>query len=111
MVADDHVIDDWVCLSPTPGHTPGHVCVHVQSGNDRAVMSGDLMHHPLQCAEPDWNSCFCVDPIQSAATRREFLATHAETPTLVMPAHFPTPGAGRVVEMGETWRFDFDEER
>ena len=110
MVDGDHVIDDWVRLSPTPGHTPGHVCVHVESGGAQAVMSGDLMHHPLQCAEPDWSSCFCVDPAASAATRREFLATHAETPTLVMPAHFPSPGAGRIIEAGDTWRFKFSDE-
>ena len=110
MVDGDHVIDDWVRLSPTPGHTPGHVCVHVECGGAQAVMSGDLMHHALQCAEPDWSSCFCVDPAASAATRREFLATHAETPTLVMPAHFPSPGAGRIIEAGDTWRFKFSDE-
>jgi hypothetical protein len=73
-------------------------------------MSGDLMHHPLQCAEPDWNSCFCVDPVTSATTRREFLATHAETPTLVMPAHFPNSGAGRIIEADEGWQFKFSDE-
>ena len=109
MVDGDHTIDDWVHLSPTPGHTPGHVCVHIEAGGKHAVMSGDLMHHALQCAEPDWSSCFCVDPAASTATRREFLATHAGTSTLVMPAHFPTPGAGRIIEAGDTWRFKFDD--
>lgn len=110
LVEGTHVIDDWVRLAPSPGHTPGHVCVEIQSGHSRAVMSGDLMHHPIQCAEPDWSSCFCVDPAASAATRREFLATHAGTPTLVMPAHFPTPGAGKIIEAGKAWRFRFDGE-
>ena len=109
MVDGDHTIDDWVHLSPTPGHTPGHVCVHIEAGGKNAVMSGDLMHHALQCAEPDWSSCFCVDPAASTATRREFLATHAGTSTLVMPAHFPAPGAGRIIEAGDTWRFKFDD--
>ena len=110
LVKGTHEIDDWVKLAPSPGHTPGHICVEIRSGNARAVMSGDLMHHPVQCAQPDWSSCFCVDPAASAATRREFLATHAETPTLVMPAHFPTPGAGLIVETGDAWRFRFDDE-
>ena len=73
MVEDDHVIDDWVRLVPSPGHTPGHVCVQVGRNAADAVMSGDLMHHPLQCAEPHLNSCFCVNPAQSAETRRTFL--------------------------------------
>ena len=45
---------------------------------------------------------FLRDPSQSAATRREFLEKHAGTSTLIMPAHFPTPGAGRVVEAGDS---------
>ncbi len=109
-VAGDHAIDDWVRLVPTPGHTPGHVCVEVTSGDDRAVLSGDLMHHPVQCAEPDWSSCFCVDAGHARRTRRAFLAQHAESGALILPAHFPTPTAGRVTAAGEAWRFVFDGE-
>ena len=110
LVDSDHTIDDWVHLEPSPGHTPGHLCIQIASGQSHAVMSGDLMHHPVQCAEPDWNSCFCVDPAASAATRRAFLETHSGTPTLVMPAHFPTPGAGRIIEAQGAWRFLFSDE-
>ena len=46
----------------------------------------------------------------TASTRRAFLETHADTPTLVMPAHFPTPGAGRIVGAGDAWRFRFSDE-
>jgi glyoxylase-like metal-dependent hydrolase (beta-lactamase superfamily II) len=104
----DYQIDDGVWLEPTPGHTPGHVCVHVSSGGRDAVLSGDLMHHVLQCAEPDLSSCFCVDPSQSRRTRRSFLETYADTGTLVMPAHFPTPSAGRVVGGDRGFGFAFD---
>jgi glyoxylase-like metal-dependent hydrolase (beta-lactamase superfamily II) len=109
LVDGDYQIDEWVKLLPSPGHTPGHVCVHVSSGQENAIMSGDLMHHPVQCAEPEWNSCFCVDQTASAATRREFLESYAETPTIVMPAHFPTPSAGFIARLGNTWQFLFDE--
>ena len=101
-------IDDWVQLEPSTGHTPGHICIHISSGQSHAVMSGDLMHHPLQCAEPDWSSCFCVDPSLSAITLRNFLESYADTSTLVMPAHFPTPGAGQIISFDDTWRFNFD---
>ena len=108
IVENNHVIDDWVRLVPSPGHTPGHVNVHIGKTNPEAIMTGDLMHHPLQCAEPHWNSCFCVHPAQSAETRRTFLETHSGSPVLVMPAHFPTPGAGRILEAETNWRFAFD---
>ena len=103
-----HEIDPWVRLEPSPGHTPGHVCVDVRGGGMQAVMSGDLMHHPLQCAEPGLSSCFCVDAERSRATRRRFLERHAETGALVLPAHFPTPAAGRVARAGAAFRFAFD---
>ena len=109
-VEGDHAIDDWVRLVPTPGHTPGHVCVEVASRGVHAVLSGDLMHHPVQCAEPDWSSCFCVDAEHSRRTRRAFLAEHAESGALILPAHFPTPAAGRVLAAGDGWRFRFDSE-
>ena len=109
LVAGDYAIDDWVRLEPSYGHTPGHVCVRVADGGRLAVMSGDLMHHALQCAEPDWSSCFCVDPAQSRQTRREFLDRHAETDTLIMPAHFVTPGVGRIVRRRDSFQFAFNE--
>jgi glyoxylase-like metal-dependent hydrolase (beta-lactamase superfamily II) len=108
FVGLDHVIDDWVRIEPSTGHTPGHVNVRVRSGEASAVMCGDICHTALQVAEPDINSCFCIEPEKSRRTRHEFLAQHADTPVLVMPSHFPTPTAGWVRKHGPTYRFQFD---
>jgi glyoxylase-like metal-dependent hydrolase (beta-lactamase superfamily II) len=108
FVAMDHVIDEQVRLEPSPGHTPGHVCVRIRSGAAEAVMSGDIMHTALQCAEPDLNSCFCVDPEHARRTRRAFLERHADTSVLVLPAHFPTPMAGWIRSDADSFRFKFD---
>ncbi|MEE2655161.1 MAG: MBL fold metallo-hydrolase [Pseudomonadota bacterium] len=109
LIDDCYQIDEWVDIEPSPGHTPGHVSVNITSGSSLAVMSGDIMHHPLQCVEPNWNSCFCVDPALSINTRKNFLSTHNETQALVMPAHFPTPGAGHITEFGNTYKFQFSD--
>jgi glyoxylase-like metal-dependent hydrolase (beta-lactamase superfamily II) len=109
FVEADRVLDEGVTLEPTHGHTPGHVAVRVRGGGREAVMSGDLMHTAVQCAQPDWSSCFCVDPEASRVTRRAFLDRHADTDTLVLPAHFPAPGGGRVVRSGSAYRFVFDD--
>ncbi len=106
-VESGYVFNDEVWLDPTPGHTPGHVCVHVRSKGRECVMSGDLMHHAVQCAEPDWSSCFCVDPEHSRRTRREFLQRYEGTPVLILPAHFPTPTAGTIERREGAWRFRF----
>jgi len=104
LVEGDHAIDDQVWLEPTPGHTPGHVCVHVKGGGKEAIMTGDMMHHPVQTAEPQWSSGFCTDPKQSAATRRAFLERNADNGKVILAAHFATPTAGYIVPSGKTWR-------
>jgi glyoxylase-like metal-dependent hydrolase (beta-lactamase superfamily II) len=107
LVTTDHVIDEYVSLEPSPGHTPGHVCVRVRSQGEEGVLSGDIMHTPLQCTEPELNSCFCVDQHNARLTRREFLERHAETNVLIMPAHFPTPVVGQIKRQGDSFRYVF----
>ncbi len=100
FVEGDHAIDDALRLDPTPGHTPGHVCLHLEVAEQKAIFSGDVMHHPVQCAYPDWNSRFCVDPTQSRATRGKFVDDHVDTETLILGAHFAAPTVGRIVSNG-----------
>ena len=107
IVAMDHALDDEVWLMPTPGHTPGHVPIHLASQGRKAVMLGDVMHSPVQCAEPDWHAVSDDDPALARATRNLFLNQHAETDTLILTAHFPSPSVGHVVAKGNAFRFDF----
>ena len=97
LIDDGHEVDAGVRVEASPGHTPGHLCVRITRGAQEAVMSGDLMHNALQIAEPSLNSCFCVDGEQSRRMRKAFLERCFESGSLVMPAHFPAPTAGRVV--------------
>jgi len=108
LVATDYAFDNNVRIEPWPGHTPGHVCVVVGSAQTSVVLSGDIMHTPLQCAEPQLNSCFCVDVEMARATRRRFLETFTDRPVMVIPAHFPTPTAGWIRSYDRSFRFDFD---
>ena len=108
LVATDHEIAAGLWLEHTPGHTPGAVCLNLQSGGDRAVFCGDLMHHPLQVPEPQLHTIFCLDPALSSATRTAFVERHADTGTLIMPAHFADETAGRIVDEGGQCRFRFD---
>ena len=105
LVEMDHRLTPEVFLEPTPGHTPGHVSVRIVSGGEEAVITGDLMHHPVQCAEPAWASRFDVDPEAARRTRRAFLERYAGRPVLVLGTHFATPTGGRIVREGGAWRF------
>jgi glyoxylase-like metal-dependent hydrolase (beta-lactamase superfamily II) len=84
------------------------VCVIARSPQASVILSGDIMHTALQCAEPQLNSCFCVDAEMARATRRRFLQTFADSPVMVIPAHFPTPTAGWIRSHRESFRFHFD---
>ena len=106
LVESDHRLSDEVWLEPTPGHTPGHVSVRIRSKGRDAVITGDLMHHPVQCAEPAWASNFDVDPEAARRTRRAFLERYADGSVAVFGTHFATPTAGRIVRDGPPWRFE-----
>ena len=54
LVELDHVISPEIRLAPSIGHTPSHVSVMIESEGERAVITGDMTHHPCQMAHPDW---------------------------------------------------------
>ncbi|EFL10710.1 MULTISPECIES: MBL fold metallo-hydrolase [Actinomycetes] len=97
---DHYDIDEALRLEPAPGHTPGSSVLTVRSGTDRALFVGDLLHHPLQFAEPDLNSCFCEDPTLAAATRHKLLGQAADERALVFPAHIGSAPAVEIVRDG-----------
>lgn len=106
LVDTDYALDDQVWLTASPGHTVGHVCVNIASRGYKAVMTGDMMHSPIQLAHPGWSPNFDYNPLLSAETRRRFLDSHCETDTLVLTAHFPSPSVGHVISHVER-AFDF----
>jgi len=108
LVDMDHRVTDEICLEPTPGHTPGHVSVRLASGGADAVITGDLMHHPVQIAEPTWQTPFDSDEAAARETRRAFCARYGDRPVTVLGTHFHAPTAGRIVSHGEGWRFSAD---
>ena len=107
LVDDTYQLDDTFTLTPTPGHSPRHCCVNILSKGQRAVVTGDMMHHALQCREPHWSTVFDTDPKQAAESRRTFLASVADTNTLVLPIHFPNPTVGLVKGMASGFDYKF----
>ena len=105
LVDMEHRVSGEIWLEPTPGHTPGHVSVRLRSGDGEAVITGDLMHHPIQMAEPQWATPFDTDAEQAGKTRRAFCERYADSEVTVLGTHFNHPTAGRVVRHGQAWRF------
>lgn len=104
LVEQDHVLSPEVRLTPSNGHTPGHVSVLIESDGERAVITGDMTHHPCQMAHPDWTLAD-IDREVAVRTRSRLFAEWADQPILVIGTHFAAPTAGHIVRDGEVFRF------
>ncbi len=98
-------LGDGLRLEATPGHTPGHVSLWVESDGATALITGDFVHHPAQLARPKWAEVGDDDAALAEATRRRMFARAAEQKVLFIGTHFPTRPAGRIVTDGEAWKF------
>jgi glyoxylase-like metal-dependent hydrolase (beta-lactamase superfamily II) len=105
LVSTSSALNDHVRLTPTPGHTPDHYAVELGKGETTAVLTGDLIHSPIQARYPELSARPDTDPAQAAATRRKFLECHCDTGRLVCTAHFPSPSTGHVTRWGDGFRF------
>jgi glyoxylase-like metal-dependent hydrolase (beta-lactamase superfamily II) len=103
LVADDHLITDGIRLVPSPGHTPHHVSVMIESRGRSAVITGDVVHHPCQIAYPDWGASD-FDASQAQASRSHLIDRFADSDTLVIGTHFADPVAGRIRREGTMLR-------
>ena len=109
LVEMDHRISPEISLTPTPGHTPGHVSVLIESQGARALITGDMLHHPCQFGHPEWSPPFDSDPHAGAAMRRSVMERVAGEPVLVIGTHFAGATAGRVNREGASYRFDAED--
>ena len=98
--AGDHVCDEFSLIA-TPGHSPGHLSIHIRSRGEDALLIGDVAHHPCQLMHLDWCSTIDSDPMQAVRTRIELFSLFAGTPTLILGGHFV---GGTVVRDGEAFR-------
>lgn len=107
IVGSDHGIGDAIRFRPTPGHTPGHVSVEIavpkQTGG---VITGDLIHSPIQCAVPEVSPRVDFDKALAAETRTQFMGEVAESRQLILATHFPLPSVGRMERSGDAFRWE-----
>jgi glyoxylase-like metal-dependent hydrolase (beta-lactamase superfamily II) len=105
MVKSQYAFNDLVNLIPTPGHTIDHYSVHVGTPGADCVITGDMIHSPLQARYPELGMMADYDSPQAGRSRRELFGRFCDTSTLMCTAHFPSPSTGRFVRFKDA--FDF----
>jgi len=106
FVKRDYGIDEGAWLEFAPGHTPGHTALHLSSHGEGAVLAGDILHHPIQVAEPQLRAEYLdVDSAAAEATRMAFLKRYGDSGELVFGSHFANPSGGHIRTEGESFRF------
>jgi len=84
-----------------PGHTPGHTNWLIQSGGERLLIWGDIVHlAAVQLARPEARLIYDVDTDLAARTRAEVLDWAAREKLVVAGAHLGFPGFGTVTRDG-----------
>jgi glyoxylase-like metal-dependent hydrolase (beta-lactamase superfamily II) len=108
LVTSEDAIGDSVRLIPTPGHTIDHFSVLVGEAGKDALITGDMIHSPIQARYPELGMRADYDVVQGGATRRKIFGCYCDTSTLICTAHFPLPSTGRITRWGEGFRLMAD---
>ena len=106
LIEPSHQVCEELSLFQTPGHTPGHVSIRIDSQGESAIITGDMLQHPIQFERPA--DLVRFDMLQEVAsqTRTDFVDSVANTQTLVIGSHFCDPSSGWVVRDGEGCRLE-----
>jgi glyoxylase-like metal-dependent hydrolase (beta-lactamase superfamily II) len=89
-------------IVPMPGETPGHQGVRVASEDDVLYAIGDLIHHPVELAEPEWHTTW-ADHASMMVSRTEIFGQAEAEGALVVASHIA--GAARVRKTATGWEW------
>ena len=103
LVAREKTIVKGIRVVPTPGHTPFHQSVLIESGGERAFYLGDLVpthaHLPLP-----WIMGYDVEPLVTLETKRRILKQALDENWLLIFEHDASVPWGRVEHDGKAYR-------
>ncbi len=103
---DGHEVASGITMIDTPGHTFGHMSLHIESEGEQLLVIGDAIRRAfLNFAHPDWYGAVDMDPEATVKTRTQLLDMAATDRIAVLGYHFPFPGVGNVVKEGAAYRF------
>jgi glyoxylase-like metal-dependent hydrolase (beta-lactamase superfamily II) len=103
--ADEEVLPGIRSI-PSPGHTPGHICLGLEAGGKEVLFTGDAIAYTHAAFEhPEWQNLVDADPEEAGRTRRRLLDRAATDRMLILGYHFPFPGLGYALPQGGAYRW------
>jgi glyoxylase-like metal-dependent hydrolase (beta-lactamase superfamily II) len=105
IVKSDFAFNEQVRFVPSPGHTIDHFSVLVGPAGADVLITGDMIHSPIQGKYPEFGMMSDYDSKQAGQTRRKIFDRFCEEPTIMCATHFPQPSTGRVRRWGSGYKF------
>ena len=100
LIEGDYAVTPEITTLPTPGHTPGHLAIVVNSQGEKAMVVGDLFHSSVQVTEADWRPGPDMDKELASRTRHTVLDRLERDGCPVVAWHIPRGrGIGKVVRV------------
>ena len=103
-ISSDGEVAPGVSTLHAPGHTLGHLCVVVSSGDQRAFLLGDAIGCPIQIEDAEWGAISDVDPKLAKRTRESLFKELEGGQDVAVASHFSELKFGRVL-LGEGKRY------
>ena len=105
IVKSDFAFNERIQFIPTPGHTIDHFSVLVGKTGSDCLITGDMIHSPLQGKYPRYGMMSDYDSRQAETTRHQVFDRFCESATVMCATHFPSPSTGRVRRWGDGYKF------
>lgn len=104
LLAGETELAPGVTALETPGHTPGHMSLLLQSRGEGLVISGDVVNSPVYVSQPQLPFPSDADHALGIRTRLALMERIEGNGLRLASAHFPEPGWGGVVRIdGRRW--------
>lgn len=105
IVNSDHALGDVVSLLSTPGHTIDHFAVRVGAPEGDVLITGDMVHSPIQVRYPELGMFSDYDSREAGDTRRRVFEQVCDSSTRLCNTHFAAPSVGRITRWDDGFRF------
>ncbi len=105
LIDDGDEITQGMRVLATPGHTPGHLSVVLESDVPLIITIDAISSEIVSFEHPDWSFGFDMDPAKARVTRKALLEQAVAENAKLLGFHWTYPGVGRIRRAGDAYEF------